>query len=134
MRSDVSPTFNYHPLPLSAKNYKFLPVALGKTKEHPARSCKDLRSHSDGILNSGRYWLSPKDNGLPFIGYCDMDNERGGWTLAYSYTFTNFHKFRGSDNTVTPVPSWMKASKITSRIGVVSTRAPQGTNRDEIIA
>jgi len=98
---------------------------LGKTKDHPARSCKDLRSHSDGILNSGRYWLSPKDNGLPFIGYCDMDNEGGGWTLAYSYTFTNFHKFRGSDNTITPVPSWMKSSKITSRIGVVSTRPPQ---------
>ena len=99
---------------------------LGKTKDYPARSCKDLRVQSDGILNSGRYWLSPKDDGLPFVGYCDMDTEGGGWTLAYSYTFTNFQKFRGSDNTVTPLPSWRKSSKSMDQVAPTSTKAPQG--------
>eukprot|EP00795_Rhopilema_esculentum_P017236 gene17236-8793_t len=98
---------------------------LGRTKDFPARSCKDLRRQSEGLLNSGRYWLSPKDDGLPFVGYCDMDTEHGGWTLAYSYTFTNFQKFRGSDNTITPVPSWSKTTKPRDHSITVSTKAPQ---------
>lgn len=85
----------------------------------------DLRVQSDGILNSGRYWLSPK-GAFPFIGYCDMDTEDGGWTLAYSYTFTNFQKFRGSDNTVTPIPTWRKSLKSMEPSVTISTKAPRG--------
>lgn len=99
---------------------------LGRTKDYPAKSCRYLRLQSDGILNSGKYWLSPKNDGLPFVSYCDMDTEQGGWTLAYSYTFTNFQKFRGSDNTVTPIPSWRKSSKAVEGTVAISTKAPQG--------
>eukprot|EP00794_Sanderia_malayensis_P000254 gene254-874_t len=95
----------------------------GKVKDYPARSCKDLIGQSHGIVNSGKYWLSPVDNGLPFIGYCDMKTDDGGWTLAYSYTFTHFDKFRGPDNTLTPVPSWSK--KQGRKHMSISTTPPQ---------
>ena len=35
-----------------------------------------------------------------------METHRGGWTLVYSYTFTNYNSFGSSSNAVTPRPSW----------------------------
>lgn len=35
-----------------------------------------------------------------------MDTYGGGWTLVYSYTFTNFNNFFEKDNAVTPRPTW----------------------------
>ena len=35
-----------------------------------------------------------------------METRGGGWTLVYSYTFTNYSNFRSSSNAVTPRPNW----------------------------
>ena len=35
-----------------------------------------------------------------------MQTRGGGWTLVYSYTFTNYNSFASLSNAVTPRPSW----------------------------
>ena len=35
-----------------------------------------------------------------------METHGRGWTLVYSYTFTNYNRFRSSGNAVTPRPNW----------------------------
>lgn len=38
--------------------------------------------------------------------YCDMKTHQGGWTLVYSYTFTDYDNFDTTSNAVTPRPNW----------------------------
>ena len=35
-----------------------------------------------------------------------METQAGGWTLVYSYTFTNYNSFTSGSNAVTPRPNW----------------------------
>ena len=35
-----------------------------------------------------------------------METHGGGWTLVYSYTFTNYNSFTSASNAVTPRPNW----------------------------
>ena len=35
-----------------------------------------------------------------------MQTHGGGWTLVYSYTFTNYSSFDSDSNAVTPRPNW----------------------------
>ena len=35
-----------------------------------------------------------------------METFPGGWTLVYSYTFTNYNSFSSLSNAVTPRPNW----------------------------
>ena len=35
-----------------------------------------------------------------------METRGGGWTLVYSYTFTNYSSFNSGSNAVTPRPNW----------------------------
>ena len=35
-----------------------------------------------------------------------MKTHGGGWTLVYSYTFTNYSSFNSESNAVTPRPNW----------------------------
>ena len=35
-----------------------------------------------------------------------MQTHGGGWTLVYSYTFTNYNSFASPSNAVTPRPNW----------------------------
>ena len=57
---------------------------------------------------SGVYWVKPMPSHYhdAFGVFCDMETEKGGWTLVYSYTFTNFNNFYSKTNAVTPRPNW----------------------------
>ena len=49
-----------------------------------------------------------------------MKTHGGGWTLVYSYTFTNYNSFRSSSNAVTPYPNW-PMSKSQTKVPISTT-------------
>ena len=68
-------------------------------------SCNDILA-ADKFAVSGIYWIKPAVNKI-FQVYCDMETHGGGWTLVYSYTFTNYNNFDSRSNAVTPRPNWL---------------------------
>ena len=95
--------------------------SVGLSIENPALNCKDLKNKRPSVA-SGVYWIDLDGgyHGNAFEAYCDQKTDGGGWTLVWSYTFTDYSSFTSNKNAVTPRPTWT-ASNANTR---VSTTVP----------
>ncbi len=70
-------------------------------------SYKGIKEKQPGAT-SGVYKMIVSGTVVPLDLYCDMTTAGGGWTLVYSYGYTDYENFRSSPNAVTPIPNWTK--------------------------
>lgn len=58
---------------------------VGVIEQYPAISCLHVIEVA-GAVASGEFWLDPDGDGQqPFLAYCDMEVDGGGWTKVLHY-------------------------------------------------
>ena len=90
------------------------------------RSCVDVQ-YLYQEKTSGKYWIVLPDTNTFLDVYCDMMTGPGGWTLVWSYGFTDYLNFRQGTNAVEPIPSSEWSTKNTNV--QISQKTP--TSRDD---
>jgi hypothetical protein len=86
--------------------------ALG-SKTNMGGDCDAIYS-ADSTAQSGQYWITA-NGAFPagLAAYCNMQSD-GGWTLAWSYSFSNYESFSSGNNMVTPQATWPSSSSTTA--------------------
>lgn len=72
------------------------------SKLNPGKSCQDIKERGGTV--TANYYIALGQQTL--LVHCDQDTAGGGWTLVYSYTFTDFSHFKQNSNALTPRPNW----------------------------